>query len=181
MKIPSNAKKVFQGVIFEVYQWDQKLYDGSTAVFESIKRPNTVLVIATKNKKILIAEEEQPGKPTYLTLLGGRQETNEEPLACAKRELLEESGLISEDWELYKIIDSSGKFDWHLYLYIARNCKKVAEPNLDPGEKIKIKTVTFEQFLEIMSEGSGEITLNFLKMRLKPQDLEEFKQKLFKS
>src|SRR5215467_9321922 len=32
--IPEHAERVFQGKIFDVYQWPQKLYDGSTATFE---------------------------------------------------------------------------------------------------------------------------------------------------
>jgi hypothetical protein len=30
-KFPASAKKVFEGVLYDVYQWPQKLYDGSTA------------------------------------------------------------------------------------------------------------------------------------------------------
>ncbi len=182
MKLPDNAKRVFKGVIFEIYQWEQKMYDGSTTIFESIKRPGTILVLPTQDNKILISEEEQPGKPPFVTLLGGRQEENEDPLEGAKRELLEEAGLTSDDWELYKIYEPLTKFDWQVYLYIARNCQKVAEPNLDGGEKIQVKAVTFEQFLEQIQQDDfwgGEISLDILKMILKPEKLAEFKQKLF--
>ena len=27
-KIPNNAKRVFKGVIFDVYQWEQEVFDG---------------------------------------------------------------------------------------------------------------------------------------------------------
>ena len=33
MKLPEQAKKVFDGEIFDVYQWDQEMYDGSTETF----------------------------------------------------------------------------------------------------------------------------------------------------
>ena len=35
--IPENAKRVFKGIIFDVYQWEQELYNGSKAVFEKLK------------------------------------------------------------------------------------------------------------------------------------------------
>src|SRR5882762_1533858 len=103
MKLPHNAKKVFQGKIFSVYQWEQQLYDGTTATFEMLKRPGTIQIIPTSDETIYISYEEQPdNKPLSYTLFGGRQEPNEDPLMTAKRELLEETGMESEDWELYK-------------------------------------------------------------------------------
>lgn len=44
--LPKEAKKVFSGVISEVYQWPQELFDGTTATFEMIKRPDTVKIVA---------------------------------------------------------------------------------------------------------------------------------------
>lgn len=43
--LPKEAKKVFSGVISEVYQWPQELFDGTTATFEMIKRPDTVKIV----------------------------------------------------------------------------------------------------------------------------------------
>src|SRR5882757_3955251 len=102
MKIPPQAKKVFQGVIFSVYQWQQEMFDGSTETFEMLKRPNTIEVIATQGDKILISRQSQPNKENFYSLFGGRAEEGEDPLVTAKRELLEESGLESDDWELFK-------------------------------------------------------------------------------
>lgn len=182
MKLPSNAKKVFQGKIFSVYQWEQELYDGSTATFEMLKRPGTIQIIPTMENKILLSHEEQPTKPRSITFLGGRQEENEEPLVTAKRELLEETGLESDDWEFLKVYKNEGKIDWDVYLYAARNCRKVAEPNLDGGEKIDVIEVTWDEFLEKVSSEDfwGQIIANdILRMRLDQKKLEAFKQKLF--
>lgn len=190
MKIPSNAKLVFKGKIFEVYQWEQKMYDGSTETFEGLKRPNTIQIIPTIGDpsessgqgKILISHEEQPNKPLSYTFLGGRQEENEDPLVTAKRELLEETGMESDDWELLKTYESEGKIQWDTQLFAARNCKKVAEPNLDPGEKIEVKEVSFDEFLNIVSSEKfwgRDVANDILRMRLDKKMLEEFRQKLF--
>lgn len=37
MKLPPQAKKVFTGQIFDVYQWEQEMYDGSFETFEMLK------------------------------------------------------------------------------------------------------------------------------------------------
>jgi hypothetical protein len=50
--IPKQAQRVFKGQIFDVYQWPQKLFDGSTQTFEMLKRPDTLTVLAIKNDKL---------------------------------------------------------------------------------------------------------------------------------
>jgi ADP-ribose pyrophosphatase len=182
MKLPPQAKKVFQGKIFSVYQWEQKLYDGTTETFEMLKRPGTIQIIPTADDKIFVAFEEQPTKPLSFSFLGGRQEPDEDPLVTAKRELLEESGLESEDWELLETYEYQGKIDWPMYYYIARNCKKVTEQKLDPGEKIEVKKVSFHEFLEMISSddfGNQLFANDILRMKLDSKKLEEFKNKLF--
>lgn len=180
MKLPPEAKQVFKGIIFDVYQWQQQMFDGSTATFEMLKRVNTVQVIAIQDGKICLAHQSQPTKKDFYSLLGGRCEVAEDPLVAAKRELLEESGLSSVEWELIKIHQPSHKIDWEIYFYIAKNCQKVAEQKLDAGEQIEIKTCTFDEFIAaVLSDQfwGDELVLDLLKMKDKGT-LAEFKKKL---
>ena len=74
------------------------MFDGSVATFEQLKRPDTAIVIAiTPENKFIVLEEEQPNKPKFLSIPGGRINEAEDPLVGAKRELLEETGFASED------------------------------------------------------------------------------------
>ena len=41
--IPPEADRVFRGEIYEVYQWPQKMPDGSVETFEMLRRPDTVM------------------------------------------------------------------------------------------------------------------------------------------
>src|SRR3989344_9686996 len=91
--IPGHAKRVFKGVLFDVYQWEQKMFDGSTAIFEKLKRPDTVVVFPVlPDGRIILTEQEQPGKEAFIGATGGRVDVGEEILQTAHRELLEESG-----------------------------------------------------------------------------------------
>ncbi len=182
MKIPTDAKRVFKGVIFDVYQWQQQMFDGTNETFEMLKRPDTVEVIAIQNGQILMTHQSQPNKPDFFSLFGGRVEEGEEPSAAAKRELLEESGLASDDWELLKIYRPLSKMEWSIYIYIARDCKKISEQKLDAGEKIVTVSYSFSEFFEkLISDKSWEpeLALDLLKMERNPKELEAFKQKLF--
>ena len=60
--IPDNASCVFRGVLFDVYQWQQKMFDGSHGTFEMLRRPDTIAVVAIDDDgKIIACHEEQPG------------------------------------------------------------------------------------------------------------------------
>ena len=111
---------------------------------------------------------------------GGKRDVA--PLDSAKRELLEETGMESDNWKLFKTYESEGKIDWPTFLFIAKNCRKVAEQKLDAGEKIEVKKVSFDEFLEIVSSEKfwGKIVANdILRMRLDPKQVETFKKRLF--
>ena len=181
MKIPKEARKVFEGIIFDVYHWEQKMFDGSTETFEALKRPDTIQIIPVQDCKILLAHEEQPNREATFTFFGGRAEKGEEPLTTAKRELLEEAGLESSDWELYKVYDIESKIEWQVYFYFARGCKKVTEPTLDAGEKIEVRSVNFEDFLKITSDEKfwgTEIANDIFRMKENSGKLENFRQRL---
>jgi len=185
-KIPKQAKKVFTGEIFDVYQWEQKMFDNTTETFEMIKRPNTLLTIATSGDKVLLAKEEQPMKKSSHTLFGGRQEKNETPLEGAKRELLEESGMKSNDWEKlhsYQATEEiTNKIDWEVHYFIARNCKKIQDQKLDSGEKIETLKVSFEKFIDVFTkkQNRGHWITYYLKKLKTENKLEEFRKKIFK-
>lgn len=151
--VPENAALAFEGVRCRIYQWPQKMYDGSIATFEKIVRIPASTVIAVVDGKILIQEQEQPHREPFLSLSGGHADFWEEKLLdVAKRELLEESGLISEDWELVTDLSKRDFYIFEHHLYIARSCKKVAEPHLDNGEKITNKFVSLEEFKTVISD-----------------------------
>ena len=99
--MPASAKMVFKGKIFEVWQWQQKMYNGTTQTFERLKRPDTVQVIPVVGSKILTQRQEQPDQSApFFSFPGGRCDEREDPLAAVKRELLEETGYVSKEWQL---------------------------------------------------------------------------------
>lgn len=180
MKTPPGAKRVFKGVIYDVYRWQQKMFDGTEETFETVKRAPNVEIIAVKDGKILITYQSQPVKKDVYLLLGGRVEEGENPLGAAKRELLEESGMSSDNWELYKKYSPLDRIDWDIYTYIARNCREAAEAKPDSGEKIKVLELSFEEFIKCMLSDKywgTEMVIDILRMKEKGT-LDKFKEKL---
>lgn len=180
--MPPHAKRVFKGVMFDVYQWEQAMFDGSTATFEKIKRRDTAVVIPVmEDGRIVISEQEQPDKPKFTSMLGGRVDESEGPLAAAKRELHEEGGFGAHELVLLRAVQPVAKIDWTVYTYIARGCRKVAEPHLDAGERITLRFVTFDEFIdEVLSHGFAdlELTVEVLRALQEPDGREKLRQRI---
>ncbi len=179
-QLPLNAKLAFKGAIFEVWQWEQKMYDGTVETFEKLKRSNTAGVIATVGDKILIQIQEQPDKPNPFTSIpGGRCEEGESSFEAAKRELLEETGYVSRDWELWIEQDPARKMVWTVSTYIARNCCYVQLPRLDAGEKIATRLISFDEFL-MLSEDKNFYEKELVNALYRARFDKFFKKKLYK-
>lgn len=178
--LPPNAQKVFDGIIFDVYQWEQELFDGTTQTFEKLARADTGEAIAvTKDKKIIVLKQEQPGKPPFVGIPGGRLEEGEDPEIGTRRELLEETGYECGQMELFYEMKPFSKMEWTLYCYVARDCELKTDQALDAGEKIDIELVDFDRFVEIVISEEftdPEIKVKFMKAMIdgKMQELKEY-------
>lgn len=182
--IPPHAKKVFHGVVFDIYQWKQEMFDGSTQTFERVKRADTATIIPVVGDKILILEQEQPGTPAFLCFPGGQRDDDEDPLDTAKRELLEETGYSSNDWEFLQSETPSTRMIWTLYTYIARDCVQTDTQHLDAGEKITTHLISFEDML-LLTENNRfrekQIIPYLYSCRVHAEAAERFKQLLWHS
>jgi len=182
-QVPKNAGKVFEGVIFDVYQWEQKMFDGSFETFEMLKRPDTVdIVPVTKDKKIIVLEQEQPGREKFIGIPAGRIDKGEDPISAAERELLEETGFKARKFELLYTDQPAGSLiDWVLYGFVARDCEEIGGQRLDSGEKMRLKFLSFDEFvklasssefrdvelsLEVLRAGNNSVTFNKFKKRI---------------
>jgi len=177
--IPIDAKELFTGKIFTLYQWQQKMFDGSTATFEMLKRPDTVMIIpVTEDNKIVLTRQEQPGHH-FTGLAGGRLDKNETIIQAAQRELLEETGLQASSFDLLNAFQPAGeKIDWFVFTLVGRNCKKVQDQNLDSGEKVEIMEVNFEEFIDICLQEDfrdNELQMIILKHFYKYKDFSKLK------
>ncbi len=182
--IPEDAKLVFKGQLFDVYQWQQEMFDGSFATFERLRRkPSVNVVPITSDGKILMCDEEQPTRGKFVCIPGGQVEGEEDFEAAAMRELKEETG-YEGDFEFWMETTPYGnKVEWSVMSYVARNCKKVTDQHLDSGERISLRSVDFDTFVDIAISDplfqNAEITLAVMDAMRKPDGLEKLRMFLF--
>jgi ADP-ribose pyrophosphatase len=181
--LPPHAKRVFKGKVFDVYQWEQELYDGTKTIFEKLKRPDTVAVFAVlPDGKILLTKQEQPGNKPFIAATSGRVDEGEDVVSAAKRELLEESGYEAQELFLWNAQQPVSKIEWCVYTFIAKGLTKVADLNLDGGEKIELMPVSFDELIEIGSDEDfyeKEVSREFLQAKYDPEKRKKLEE-LFK-
>jgi ADP-ribose pyrophosphatase len=137
--IPDEATLVFSGEIYDVYQWQQQLFNGEYATFEMLRRPNTASVNAIKDGKIVVLQQLQPDWPApRYTTPGGRCDEGEDPLAAAQREMLEETGMRFKTWKLLSVSQESEKIECFYYEYFATDFIDEQPIKEDPGERITV-------------------------------------------
>jgi len=148
--IPDAAKRVFQGQIFDVYQWPQQLFDGHTATFEMLKRPDTALGIGIVDGKILVINNIQPHRGDKLSLPGGRADKpGQTILEAVQREVREETGYQFAHWKLIDVSQPQRKIEWFVHLFIAWDATGTSEPKPDAGEQIKVQLLSLEQVKQL--------------------------------
>jgi len=154
--IPDDAQCVFKGQIFDVYQWQQALFDGSSATFEMLKRPDTVSVIAIVDDKILVLDDEQPHLGARQSFPGGRVDAEDATIeAAARRETREETGYSFNNWRLVKVWQPYRKMEWFIYVWLAWDVSEQIEPHTDAGEKIALKQLDFNELKQLIIKRTG--------------------------
>ena len=133
---------------------DFRMPNGIVKDFDVIVAKQVATVFAlTSDNKVLIARQFRPGPHKVVDELpGGYFEDCEEPLQAAARELLEETGYSGELTFVGKMIGSAYT-TMVRSVFVARNCKKVAELNLDDTEFIEVVEKSLPEFLEQLRAG----------------------------
>lgn len=150
-----NKKEIYAGNIINL-RYDEVLTPAGNKVGrEIVEHSGGVTIIAIRNDdKILLVEQfRKPTEECLLELPAGKLEEDEDPLECAKRELIEETGYQAGEIEhLFSFYTSPGFCDEVLHLYIARDLKEVGiDP--DEDENIIIHTIERSDILGLIEGG----------------------------
>ena len=93
------------------------------------------------------------GKLSY-DLPAGYLDAGEEPLACAQRELREETGYVADDWQhLSSVVLDSNRGNTRAHLFLARGARQVAVPHLDDTEDLATRFLAPDEILAMIRSG----------------------------
>lgn len=115
-------------------------------VVESVDAANVLAI--TKNQEIVMVKQYRFGicEPT-IEIPGGLIESGEDPQTGCARELLEETGFASNNWESLGTIQSNPVFmDSYIHQFLATDVERVSEELVqDQGEHIEVLLVPVEE------------------------------------
>ena len=78
----------------------------------------------------------------------------EEALEAAKRELLEETGYESDEWKHLLTVPSNATIaDNYAHLFVARNCRKIADLSLDTTEFLRVVKLDASEIETLIASG----------------------------
>lgn len=144
--IPPEAERVYQGALFDFYQWQQELFDGSHQTFDMVRRPDIVATIGIVDGKIVTVVDDQPHRGVRVGLPGGRVTPEDASLVgAAQREMREETGYEFASWRLVEVVQLFVKVECFEYFYLATEPSAHHQPELDlGGEEIEIELCDYE-------------------------------------
>lgn len=151
-KIESNM--IYDGKILKVFRDQVLLPDGKTSFREYINHNGAAVILAEKDGYIYFVKQFRYAfKEEVLELPAGKLELNEDPMDCARRELSEETGLISDNIISYgPTYPSPGYTNEIIYLFMALDCKE-GEMHLDEDEFLNVIKIKDEDVKKMMDRG----------------------------
>ena len=140
---PVGSEVKWQGAVITAGVATYRYADGEVVTRDKVWHPGAVGILALDPEHVWLTRQprEVTGMTDSLEIPAGKLDIpGESPLACAKRELVEEIGMRASSWsELSEFYSSPGFSDERIWLYLARDLAPVdggAQP--EAGERIEI-------------------------------------------
>lgn len=144
-----------QGTVISLYK-DTVEVNGNIAEWDYIHHDGAAAVVAVnEDGKLLMVRQYRNALDRFtLELPAGKLDDPKEPtLDCAKRELEEETGYYTEDFEYLLTVNTTVAFcNEKIDLYLARDLKKTQQ-HLDPDEEINVELWDVEDLKQLIYQG----------------------------
>jgi len=151
-----DGEVVYNGGFLKVTRDRVSLPDGSVTSREFIRHPGAMVILPLFDDGTVLVERQfrYPLGRVFIEYPAGKLDTGEDPLACAKRELQEETGYTAASWHfLCTIHNAIGYSDEHLNIYLARDLT-AGPAKLDAGEFLDTYTATVPELLAQVKSGA---------------------------
>jgi ADP-ribose pyrophosphatase len=164
---PDEARKVYDGRLVDVTleRWGEHER-------EIVEHPGAVAIVAVDGEGgvTLVRQLREPARRELLELPAGTLEEGEEPLATARRELEEETGLTGGSWrELAAFYTTPGFCRERMRLYVAEGVEE-GEARQEADESIELVRVPIGELRSRVREFEDAKTIAGLLLYLEERD-----------
>jgi len=113
-----------------------------------------VFAMDASGRLLVVRQYRYAAATTTLELPGGVIDDGEDPLTAARRELLEETGYSSTEWEFVgSMFANPARQTNRLHLFLARNIAATGKQSLDASEEIECSLLPLEAVQAEMEGG----------------------------
>lgn len=155
-----ESTEVFRGRLLHAFKDSVELHGGACATREYVLHPGAVMVVPLldgplgQTEVVLERQFRYPIQQVVIEFPAGKVDPGEASLACAMRELREETGYLAEQWAyagcLHPIVAYSTE---RIDIWFARGLT-LGERALDEGESLDVFTATLSELLNWCRNGS---------------------------
>jgi ADP-ribose pyrophosphatase len=155
-----GSERIYTGRIINLDRDTVRFPDGTVGELEMIRHPGASAVVpfvsepSGDDPQILMIKQYRYAAEEYLyEIPAGRLDPGEAPLACAKRELREETGCTAHNMEfLFTMFTTPGFTDEQIYVFLASGLERGATAH-ESDEFMTVETVTLSAALRFIEEG----------------------------
>lgn len=154
-----DRRELFKGRFLHAVCDTVRLPDGRQGTREYVVHPGAVVVLALLEgsdgltRIVLERQYRHPVGQVMIELPAGKLDVGEDPMACAQRELLEETGYQAREWaragQMHLAIAYSTEV---IHIYFARKLS-LGERRLDAGEFLDVFVATPEELMDWCRQG----------------------------
>jgi len=155
-EVTIDSQLAYDGVLLRVLRDRVRCPDGHVAVREYIRHPGAVMIVAMPDVQTVLLERQYryPLGRSFIEMPAGKLEFGEDPLACAQRELLEETGYCAARWDrLGAFHNAIGYCDEKIHVYLARDLSYCGA-STEAGEVLEVFSAPWRELLQWIAAGT---------------------------
>jgi ADP-ribose pyrophosphatase len=132
-----------------------RLPDGAQASRDYVVHPGAVVIVPMLDDGRVLVERQYryPVERVMTEFPAGKLDAGEDPLACARRELLEETGYTASQWASAGAMHLAIAYSTEIiHIFFARGLK-AGHQALDEDEFLEVRTMGVDEFFDACREG----------------------------
>jgi ADP-ribose pyrophosphatase len=151
-----DSRLAFEGVFLKLFVDHVRAADGHEATREYLRHPGAVMMIPLLDDGQVVLERQfrYPLARNFVEFPAGKIEVGEELVACARRELLEETGYVAREWTyLGGFHNAIAYSDEKIEVYLAQGLTCEGS-DADAGEVLEVFTAPWQDLYDWIADGS---------------------------